>query len=138
MQEFLVSIEIESTDLTLREISDALRVRSSHGSNHPTEIRGGRVTIWRLRSTAGRTASLTRHLVNVFGRIDLDRWFRLMKRSQARCVLRVGILYDDAMVLTEIPNEFLTRAAQMGLTLEISCYPCTFAKTPRAKPRARN
>lgn len=126
MQQFLVSIELESGNLSLREISDALGVRCSRGSEESVEVRGQAVAIWRLRSTASRSATLASHLRNVFGRIDFNRWSELWKRLVGKATLRVGILYDGAMALVEIPAELLVRAAQMGLAIEVSCYPSRF------------
>lgn len=126
MQQYLVSIEVDSTNLTLDDISSILDLKPIKESRKGMAAKITNKCIWRYKSTASKNASLAQHVDNILTNIKDSNWETLNTKNHGSAMFRIGVLYDDAMCMFDLPHHVIMRISALKMSLDISAYPSTF------------
>lgn len=144
MESFTVSFDVRTKAMDLEELSRRLGVYPSKysyekGQAYPVPIKRLNLvryayTWWRLESSAGRKASLQRHLRSVFLKLPkLKLRNRKLLPKDCQLCLRIGVFFDTQMNSIEIPVRYLTCISRLNAGIEVSFYSCYFESTQRRK-----
>jgi hypothetical protein len=128
-KETRVSLLIESSSLSLEDISSMLGHSHSTGSHqkgsHGPKGRSIERTIWRLDSSEPESATVEQHLVNIASQLSPDVVLCKLPKDVLTCI-DIAMFFDTAMCSANISVKSLAIAQAYKAAIEISCYPSDF------------
>jgi|ERR1043166_401821 hypothetical protein len=77
--------------------------------------------LFSIESTARQSATVEKHVANLWRRVDFDE---LVEHIKGNGYLAIGVFYYTATCTITLPPSVLQRLATSGINLEITCYPC--------------
>lgn len=130
MKQFLVSLDVVSSTLTLEELTAAIGASPGSASHSVGSARPGgrtrRYSVWRLPSEAGEGASLAEHCQWLRGRAGgLGLLDRPSLPEGADGLLKIAVMNDAVTSTVEVLPEDALPFLSVGFALEITFYPTT-------------
>ena len=129
MKELHVSLLITTALLDLATLSKRLGCEPSSGSHDRDAPRvGGRPafekTIWRLDSSAPKSAPLMKHCENISTKLSAKEILNPGRLPQdAKIYLDIATFFIEASCTVNIPMECVDFAMRYHAEIEVSCYP---------------
>jgi len=134
MKTFWVSLMVESSSLSLHELSLKLGRPHSSGSHTKGERDAGRERIgrppwsktgWRFDSSVSETASVGEHLENLRVQFPPDELLRLLP-AECTVYVDIAVFFDTANVSANISRADIEIIDAYNAALEVTCYPTRF------------
>jgi hypothetical protein len=122
MQEFMVSLDLETPPLSARQFFDCFGVEAKHFKVKKTH---GKL-LWRMESKLGAKAALKSHVKSIFKRTLLMNLPGSVKRSRYAPLLNVGVMYDSYTCTLDLPAESIKLMIRHGVGIQLCCYPTDF------------
>ncbi len=130
MKHIDVSLDIETTSLSVTELTLRLGVDPSPGSRDGVPASRGagwrpEATYWRLDSRAGATATIEEHIRDLVGRVPVGILRRNGGIPEDACLyLSIGIYSDGPMASLVISPAVMRALDAAGIQLSLSFYCC--------------
>jgi hypothetical protein len=127
MTEFDVCLVVESSSLTLADLTGRLGIASSDGSHdmgepHLIKSRGvWRSSVWQLSSEVGREATLDDHVTALAARIPYER-IKTVLPPDARVYLSIGVFSDAQIPTVSLTPRGVAVAMSIGAGVEVRYY----------------
>ncbi len=122
MQEFMVSLEVETPPLSATQFTDYFGVEAKHFK--VKKIQGK--LLWRMESKLGAKAALKSHITSIFKRAPLMNLSGSVKRSRYAPFLNVGVMYDSYTCAIDLPADSMKLMTRYGVGIQLCCYPTDF------------
>jgi len=128
MQEFSVSLDIISTDSSLKDLTAQLGLEPSEASHDRGSPRARKSfweeTVWRLESDASASASLEVHCQDLLAKARAAGVLESIRRLQkAEALINIAAFFDTAMCTVTIPRVCLEAIRDYSFGLQVTCYP---------------
>ena len=122
MREFMVSLEVETPPLSVRQFTDCLGVEAKHFKVKKTQGK----FLWRMESKLRAKAALKSHIRSIFKMNPLMNLPGSVKRSRYVPFLNVGVMYDSYTCTVDLPAESIKLMTRHGVGIQLCCYPTDF------------
>jgi len=122
MQEFMVSLDVETPLLSARQFMDCFGVEAKQSKVKKTQRR----LLWRMESKLGARTALKNHIKSIFKKTPLMNSPGPGKRSRYTPFLNVGVMYDSYTCTVDLPSESIKLMTRHGVGIQLCCYPTDF------------
>lgn len=134
MKKYVVSLHLTTTEASLSDLSNLLKIDNSADSHDFGSLRPslpgtpGRIwkkTIWKYEVPPFSSQNLRDNIRSLFQTFPMERLRSPVLPKDTKKMVDVAIYYDTASCTIDLDNESLSELGAYGINLEISCYLCT-------------
>ena len=122
MQEFMVSLDVETPPLSATQFMDCFGVEAKHFKVKKTQGK----FLWRMESKLRAKAALKSHIKSIFKRTPLRNLPGPVERPRYAPFLNVGVMYDSYTCTVALPSDLIKLMTRHGVGIQLCCYPTDF------------